>query len=404
MSTPRIPPVPPNKGGELDKTAPSSQHRKVEKIEKISKVSEVDDESRARQFRQFVEAPDEEEPNLPTPFALPSLTLPPPKDPTLSEAAETALPSPGTSPTPSTYLEGTAAITENEEASPLPQSQQFWGNVEESSDQPPMQPQMEEAPRSSSRVFLSKEEEETGRKGKMPSSAQGEEGALTLEGKTPPKEGKKGGFPEERGSTKKTPSPFGPPGKPTIDLHEDFSLSRKKEGPFYVEKKIAELDTQGLIEPKKGEEPRFLSREEKKKRFAGAEGVIAPKGEEGIKYIGPLAAALPGRAESSGELPPEDRLGSQLGRALKEEEEQKPFKRAPEIREKGKMLEKEHATPGQFIQREEEWGEPSKKKSEKEKRKSGDDADRISDHDSFARLLSSFGQCGCSGCQTLSWT
>src|SRR5262245_55437527 len=113
MSTPRIPPVPPNKGGELDKTAPS-EHRKVEKVEKISKVSEVDDESSWRRFRQFVEGPhEEEEGSLPTPFALPSLSggaplarslaseIPPLKDSTFSKAAENAIPSPNYSPTPS---------------------------------------------------------------------------------------------------------------------------------------------------------------------------------------------------------------------------------------------------------------------------------------------------------------
>ncbi len=332
MSTPRIPPTPPNKGGELDKTAPSTEHRKVEKVEKISKVSEVDDESRAKQFRQFVESvSQEEESELPTPFSLitkgrvslvsSESVLPPSQDPALLDADENALPSPGSFPTPSNYLGGTAPQDESEEAPPLPRSQQFWENVEEPPpSQPPMQPRMEENPRSASRVFL--KPEEMGRKEKMPSMGGVGE---ALEGKTPGK-GKKGALTEP---AKKTPSPFGPPGKPTI------------EGPVPREKGAEK--GWGLMVPKKGEEQPL-------KRPAGPEGVIAPKDAEGVKYIGPLAAAG------------EERIGGQLGPALKEERP-KLAKKEAEAR-KLQMGEKKEAPPP-IQEPETEWG--GKKRGQKEK-------------------------------------
>jgi hypothetical protein len=331
MSTPRIPPVPPNKGGELDKTAPSSQHRKVEKVEKISKVSEVDDESRAKQFRQFVDnVSQEEDEELPTPFSLiakgPASTasmesvLPPSQDPALGDADEDALPSPGASPPPSSYLSGMAAEDESEEPPPLPRSQQFWESVEEpSSSQPPMQPQMEEKPRSASRVFL--KPEEMGKKGKTPEL--GKKGALKEPGK-------------------KTPSPFGPPGKPTM------------EGPASKEESEFEKGW-GTLEPKKGDEPK-----EKRKRPAGPEGVIAPKGDVGIKYIGSLTAAEK-KAEESGLLP-QDRIGALRAPALREERPKLEKKEAG-ARKAEKLGEKREAPSLQ--EPEQEW--ESKKRGQKEK-------------------------------------
>ena len=157
MSTPRIPPIPPNKGGELDKTAPSSDHRKVERVEK---VGEVDDESRTRQnFRQFVDAKDEKPSKFPTPFSLFSATEDHPSAPQSGKTAM-ATPSPAYSPPPSTYLSGTAA-QDKVAPSPLPQSQQFYGNVDDTPppNQSASQPQMNETSRSSSRVFVSKEDQ-----------------------------------------------------------------------------------------------------------------------------------------------------------------------------------------------------------------------------------------------------
>jgi hypothetical protein len=336
MSTPRIPPVPPGKGGELDKTAPSSAHRKVEKVEKISKSAEVDDESRAKQFRQFVEAAhEEEESTLPTPFTLASQaprnlmarTLfssgerPPPQDPALAEAAENAVPNPSSSPAPATYLSGTSAIDENEETPALPRSRQFWKNVEEpDSDEPQKPPQMEENPRSSSRVFLTKEEEETGKKRKTPSADRGE-GAPSLEGK-PAK--------ERKGARLERESPFGLPGKPTIDVGKE----------------------------------EILPQEKKKRSVVGPEGVI--QGEKGVKYIGSLAAEVPGRAETKVPLPEaHERLGAQLGRAVREEEKIPGLGKESELRGKEKILEKEQAITKEAIREQEKEG--GKKRSQKEK-------------------------------------
>jgi hypothetical protein len=182
---------------------------------------------------------------------------------------------------------------------------------------------MEENPRSASRVFL--KPEEMGDKGKMPSSVgEGE----ALEGKTLGK-GKKGDL---RESAKKTPSPFGPPGKPTMEGRVPREKGAEKGW--------------GPLEPKLGEE--------KKKKPTGPEGVIAPKGEEGVKYVGPLEKAEAGGIE--------ERIGAQLGPTLKEERPK--FEKKEAEGRKMRMGEKKEAPPS--IQEPEiEWG--GKKRGQKEK-------------------------------------
>jgi hypothetical protein len=255
-STPRLPPVPPNKGGEIDKTT-AKPHRMVEKVEKIS---EIDDETRARQFRQYVEAEDEEEDSsLQTPFTLFSSSdsasytasvesVPSTQDPSLTSAAEDALPSPSYSPPPSTILADTAA-QDNEEASPLPQSSQFWQTVDDPPEPSNMQSEMEESPISASRSIASKSQTEGSQTETTPQEI--EEGLIPVQGKKK----RKAPFSKLSEPAKEMKeSPFGPPGKPTAR----DEISKK------------EPDQASPFSTKSG----------------GPKGVIASRGEEaGPKYI-----------------------------------------------------------------------------------------------------------------------
>lgn len=391
MSSSRIPPIPPNKGGELDKTAPTSSHRRVEKVEK---VSEVDDESLTRQrFRQFVDAEDEEESNLPTPFSI--FSKEPGTAPTgglgspLSSQSfeETALPSPTYSPPPATFLDDTA-LQDEEETPPLPQSDQFWEGVEEPTqyNQLSMQPQMEETPNSASRIFVTSEDtykttkEPSSQEESQESPAQGES-RESPQGKAvaaPEKKRKGARLSERSGQSKGTqpPSPFELPGAPPMGgkAEKDKLLSGKTEGSFPAKGKKGEEDLLPhpafMVSKKEEIQSSLYFREEKeKRRTSGPEGVIAPQGDQGIKYIGPLS---PEEARYDGRLPPEERVGHQLARSLREEEEQPAdlSKRLVEDREKRKKLEAQETALGGPTSKEEEEGGKNKKKSRQEEAES----------------------------------
>lgn len=428
MSTPRTPPIPPNKGGELDKSSPTEQHRKVERVEK---VSEVDDESRARKFRQYVEAPEEKpEPDLPTPLSVMSknesqpaaaikspsasrkrsslppqphtptpqtslYTAPPPQPytPQAKTPTQTGLPtpSPAYSPPPSTYLSGTTSQNIEEEP-PLPQSQLFWGSVQEPTDssQTPRQPQMEETPRSSSRVFLTKQE--TVDQDSQSSSSEETESAESAPAENTLGKDKTKGKKEGKGALFEK-SPFGPsspfeiPGKPMIGAKEAGPFARTKEEELLLSNEKKEesgfFPTSSLQETE--ENAFLLSREGVEKRHFGPEGVLTPKGEEGLKYIGPLAHAkekdsanLGGSvskeekngAEYKGPIPLEKGERLEQSRFLKEEEkEKKPFstERHEGALRKEKRAGKHEGKLGEPALRQEEWGgEKGKKKSHAE--------------------------------------
>jgi len=336
MSAPRVPPVPPNKAGELDKSSPTA-HRKVEKVEKISKVDEADNESRARQkFRAFVEAEPEAPSNLPSPFSLFSVTeegpstvsllrsaprgmaSPPPAPPTandswIAEAAETAVPSPSYSIPPSAAIVGFSADDEGSDP-PLPRSQQFWGSVNGSADYSNAsqdQPQMEETPRSSSRVFASEEEERKGKKTEKKESVSEDEPAGPQK-----KQGKKGALETDEESL------FGPQGKPRGKKRDELLAKRLGEpaaSPFPAKEKDGE----------KEEEESLLWSEEGglMPRGAGMEGVVS-KGKNKPGYVGPLAhtqaldfrGPLPADEKGSPRSLPE---GARLKRSLEVGEEVK---------------------------------------------------------------------------------
>ena len=387
MSTPRVPPVP-VKGGELDKTA-QSEHRKVEKIEKISKVSETDNESRSRQkFRALVDAEEEVPSGLPTPFTLFSSSRaapvdavegsgPPaagasytaPQDPAFTSAAESAVPSPDYSPSPSDYLGGTV-LDEDGGPQSYSLSGQFWQNVDDpvdSSSQAPMQPQMEETPRSASRMFLSKEE--TDRKTRRTAGAEESEDALDGKTGAPPKKKRKGPELERTALPKESrdASPFGPPGKPPAAPKEGSPVPNAKKGTSLPEEKKEELEFShpGFSVPKKGEgkeESPAPSREMAKKRMR-PEGVIAPLGEEGIKYIGPLTAK---ELEEQRTLSPEERVGHQLSRTLRKEEEQGPDASFYRSGEKQRLEKKETAYEALHKEEEKGGGGKGKQKFDRE--------------------------------------
>jgi len=377
MSTPRIPPVPPNKAGELDKSAPT-EHRKVEKVEKVSKISEVDDESRARQkFRQFVDAEEEVPSDLPSPFALFSAfaeegppagsmlksSLSEPKPPPAApesqfrDEAEAAVPSPPTSPPPSTQLANTSIEDEEEAAPPaLPRSQQFWENVENPADlseTPPDRPQFQETPRSSSRVFGKSQKKETGK------NLKAEEGTGPR-GVAGPFEKKKGGpFFERETPLEREASPFGPPGKPGLSKRErgepfSSAAARREPGSGMPPKREArderearaswvgkgraeEIPSYPLAlpqEPKKEKKEPFapewgpaerdpLSREKGKIAERKTEGVIK---REGGQYVGPLPSEP--KEMSKTQMVPhlkEEEARSTSGSPLPEETEMAPY-------------------------------------------------------------------------------
>ncbi|HSX38079.1 MAG TPA: hypothetical protein VLE95_04530 [Chlamydiales bacterium] len=158
MSTPRIPP--PSRSGEPDKTTPTP-HRKLEKVEKISEVDQ--DESKAKKFRQFVDEPDSKKKkdaaSLPTPLAALFAS-----DESVSSVEklekDTAI-NPSYSLSPSAMLHELAPEDQDEKNS-LPQSDDFWKNIDEpvNAASPPVASRMEETPRSASRVFAKKDEKE----------------------------------------------------------------------------------------------------------------------------------------------------------------------------------------------------------------------------------------------------
>lgn len=171
MSTPRVPPVPPRKGNEPEKSSP---HRQVEK--KVEKVDEVDDETRARHFRKFVEEEPEKPSELPTPFTLfsrasadsngassslastPEETYFSSSSPSsMDDVADTIVPSPSYSPPPATFLDNTVLEDIGRDI-PLPQSKNFWQELDDPSDDFPLpQSQMQESSNSASRSFSSRD-------------------------------------------------------------------------------------------------------------------------------------------------------------------------------------------------------------------------------------------------------
>jgi|GEM_PF-2462994 len=386
MSSSRIPPIPPNKGGELDKTAPTSSHRRVEKVEK---VSEIDDESRTKQrFRQFVDAEDEEKSNLPTPFSIFSKepgTAPmgglgsPPSSQGIDA---TALPSPTYSLPPATFLDGTA-LQDEEEQPPLPQSDQFWESVEEPTEYSQLsQPQMEETANSASRIFVTSEDtyktQPSSQEESQESPAQGDS-RESPEGKAAaaPEKKRKGARLSERSGQPKgsqLPSPFELPGGPPMDgrAEKDKLLSGKTEGSFPAKGKKGEADLPHpafMVSKKEEIETSLYFREEKgKRRMSGPEGVIAPQGDEGIKYIGPLSSE---EARYDGRLPPEERVGHQLARSLREEEQPAASsKRLVEDRGEREKLEAQETALGGPTSKQEEEGGKNKKKSQQEEAES----------------------------------
>ena len=342
MSTPRIPPVPPGKGGELEKTA-STEHRKVEKVEKISKIDEVDNESRARQkFRQFVDNKQEKPSNLPSPFSIfssneeitsKSVSSPSPHAPT----AQNALPNPSYSPSPSTYLGGTAA-QDKVAPSPLPQSQQFYGNVDTSasSNEQQSQTQMDETSRSSSRTFLT----------------QNEQGKKTSDDEA------------SRGKTKSKGVYFGE-GEAMQQgaLGHSGAFEIEAEGGLPLSGKKTEIPPEAFA-AQIGMEESFPF-PEGAKRFPGMpEGVIAPKSEKGVKYVGPLPPQEPMRAGYTGPIAPEETLGSQGQRGWREEE-QKSIPTAERQKQKEWIANQDTAF-GEPLQKEEREEGRGKKKSQLE--------------------------------------
>ncbi len=374
-SSSRIPPVPPNKGGELDKTAPTSAHRRVEKVEK---VSEVDDESRTRQrFRQFVDAEEEEKSNLPTPFTIFSGEPGTASTGGLGSSVSsqdidaTALPSPTYSPPPSTVLDGTAL--QDEEQPPLPQSDQFWQSVEEPAEysQPSMQPQMEETPNSASRIFVTSED--TDKNAKQPSSQE-------VSQESPEDKAVAASEKKRNGArlSEKSGKPKGPQLPSPFELSDeggraekDKLLSGKTEGSFPAKGKKGEADLPPhpafMVSKKEEIESSLYFREEKgKRKMSGPEGVIAPQGDEGIKYIGPLS---PEEARHDGRLPPEERVGHQLARSLREEEVQPADSSKRLVEDQGKRK-KPEAQEGGPTSNQEEAGGKNKKKSRQEEAES----------------------------------
>lgn len=164
------------------------QHRRIEKVEKVKAVDEAENERTRKRFRNFMED-DEEESNpkkqAPSPFETSfhkqssspmmgaeegpqvffSAMTPPPS---LGDMEEDAVPSPAYSPTPDV----TQVPIESQAPPPLPQSQNFWSNVDEPSDQPLKSPKFEETERSSSQTQDPKNKSQSKPQGKDKESAQ----------------------------------------------------------------------------------------------------------------------------------------------------------------------------------------------------------------------------------------
>jgi hypothetical protein len=272
-STPRLPPIPPSKGGEIERTP--SRHKPA--FTPVEKTSAADEESSWKAFRQYIDAENtEEEPSFQDPFHLfasidtrtrTALESSPyealSEDTGLSRAAKKALPSPSSSPSPRALLADTA-VEDETKISPLPRSRQFWQNIDEPPDLATMHSEIKASPVSRSRPLPDKDQVAAQEPEEQIAAQEPEEqiaaGVQVKRQKV---------IPFSRRSTKsgkeKLPSPFGPPGK----LHAKEKFNKNLEGGF------------GEGASNKG----------------FPKGVVASQDEEGQKYISPLAQAGKREAE-----------------------------------------------------------------------------------------------------------
>ena len=101
-------------------------------------------------------------------------------------------------------------------------------------------------------------------------------------------------------------SPFGPQGQAPIETRGVLpsSLEGEEFPPSKSMKAAPEFGDLGSIAAKIGEDQEGLVflQEVAKKRSEGPQGIIAPKGEEGIKYVGSLPVKEPDRTEYPGSV------------------------------------------------------------------------------------------------------
>lgn len=154
-------PSDPMKGSNETKTS-SSPHRKIEKVEKVGEV-DPEQQSRARKFRSMVddEGPEESaNSQYPSPidlFSTDDTTKTSSKPSFSSDKPAAPIPNPSYSPPPAAAL----GAEKEEEAPPLPRSNNFWADVDEPAlQEPSKQPALTENPPSFKKKENGKKQQE----------------------------------------------------------------------------------------------------------------------------------------------------------------------------------------------------------------------------------------------------
>lgn len=169
MTSNRIGGPTPGEPGKGPDTRMQEQHRRIEKVEKVRAVDETENEQTRKKFQKFMDDDEEPKPKPkePSPFETgfhrtgkgaegaifsPSIGTPS----SLEDLEGDIVSSPSYSPPPNCSQ---APAPEEEESPPLPQSHNFWSDVDSPPDQPLKNPRFQEAQRSTSRHPSSQKKE-----------------------------------------------------------------------------------------------------------------------------------------------------------------------------------------------------------------------------------------------------